>query len=189
MHTRVSPDDVPLLWTQSPRFVEIMRNGSGFQHPHYFFSQTDKLTALLSRLAEDTSAFGPCDGYLQAYEVLTKLLNESQLFSSLTREGLRHLEPNVRSFVDEVQNVDWFVADLDERRRAMSMKTSSKKRGRSDDEEEEMMYSFKRRRETCGTEMMEIGAGFNGALPNVSPWMQTPATQPVLWNEPFYNYL
>ena len=187
MHTRVSPDDVPLLWTQSPRFIQIMRSGSEFQHPFYFFSQTDKLTALISRLVEDTTTFGPCDGYPQAYEFLTKLLNESQLFSSLTREDLRQLEPDVRSFVVEVQNVDSFVAELDERRRVMSMKTTSKKRGRADDEEEDMMYSAKRRRETCGAELMGTESGFNNTLSSTSPWNQLPTTQPVMWNQPFFN--
>lgn len=187
MHTRVNPDDIPLLWTQQPRFIQIMRSGSELQHPHYFFAQTDKLTALLQRLFEDINTFGPCDGYSHAQDVLTKLLNESQAFGGLTREDLRQLEPNVRAFVEEVQNVDSYVEELDEKRRQMNMKSASKKRGR-DDEDEEVAQSFKRRRDTCGSEMMEFGTGFDVATPNASPWMALPVSQPISWNQPFYNW-
>lgn len=188
MHTRVNPDDVPLLWTQSPRFIQIMRSGSELQHPQYFFAQTDKLTALLHRLFEDINTFGPCDGYSHAQDVLTKLLNESQTFSGLTREDLRQLEPHVRAFVEELNNVDSYVEELDERRRMMNMKSAAKKRGRSNDEDEEIASSFKKRRETCGSELMDFGSAIDATTANMSPWMQLPFAQPVAWNEPFSNW-
>jgi hypothetical protein len=178
LYTGVSPDDVPLLWTQTPRFIQIMRSGSRFQHPHYFFDQTDKLIALLYRLAEETSTFGPCEDYLYAEQALTKLLQSSQLFSSLTREDLRQLEQDVRIFVNEVQDVDMFVAGWDERRNRMTQMN-------------QMTHVFKRRRETCGEEMMGFQPTFNTSFATVSPWVhpwvQEASAQLILCNLPFYD--
>lgn len=191
MQVPVSSDDVPLLWTQSPRFVQIMRNGSGFQHPHYFWNQSDKLTCLLTRLREDTTAFGPSDDYHQAQELLSQLLGESQCYSSLTREQLRQLEPSVRVFVDKLQNLDHFVAQWDERRRLMCAKAPSKKRGRGDEEEEEEVMqqevygSMKRRRNTAGSQAMELETFFAAPFEPVSPWIQAPPAQPALWTPSF----
>ena len=181
MQAHINPDDVPLLWIQSPRFVQIMRSGSRFQHPHYFFDQSDKLTALLNRLVEDTALFGPSNDSLQAQEELMQLLNESNAYSSLTREHLRQHEPNVRSFVGKVQNVDTFALQWEERRRLMSAPKVSKKRGREDDEQEEQFSSSKRRRETCGAE-----AAYASSLQFPSAWMEGSPAQPMMWTEASY---
>lgn len=198
MQHHITADDVPLLWTQAPRFVQIMRGNayfSGFQHPHYFWYQSDKLTVLLNNLLSDTTSFTQEAYFYQARESLSQLLNESQCFSGLTREQLRQLEPNVRTFIEKVQNVDVLVQEWDMRRQmaiAASQKQVSRKRGRDEEEEENDVPSFgsmKRRRESCSAQWMDVEAAY-AAVPFImdSPWMNQapPAQQPVMWSESFY---
>ena len=187
-----SYDAVALLWTPAPRFIQIMSRGNGFQHPQYFWGQSDKLTSLLDQVVADATTFGVHDDCMQAGEILTQLLNESQFFSALTREQLRQLEPDVRAFVDKVQAVDGLAAEWDERIRQkkiqLSSKTVSKKRGRSDDFEDEYAVPVKRHRATCGEEMMmEMEVGSNGSFAIPSPWIQNTSSQPVMWAETFYG--
>lgn len=211
MQHHITADEVPLLWTQPPRFIEMMRSNnntasSSFQHPHYFWYQSDKLTVLLNQLATantstTSSSFSQDDYFNQAREILTQLLCESQGFSGLTREQLRQLEPNVRTFVNKVQNVDGLVQEWEMRRQlqqqqqqqqqqqemAMAMTMAavpepvvSRKRGRDEDEEENNTVSsfgaVKRRRESCGAQQqqwMDVEAAY-AAVPFImdsSPWM------------------
>ena len=183
----VEPDAVALLWTQTPRFIEIMKGGAGFQHPHYFFNQSDKLASLLDRIALNNIAYGTNEKYMQASQILTQLLDESRCYGGLTREQLRTFEPSVRAFIDKVQAVDSLAAEWDERMKQVSLKQPSKKRGRSDECEDEMPAPLKRRRDTCGSEMMDMDAGFNGSFPSPSPWVQNTSTQPIHWSGPYFD--
>lgn len=188
MHTHMDQDDVPLLWTPAPRFVQIMRSGLGFQHPQYFFSQGDKLSTLLSRLMEHISAHGPLDEHVRAHELLSRLLSQSEAFSSITREQLRQSEPHVRAFVKDVQDVDAFVAEMDERQRHVTNvhdRAVTKKRAR-EDEDEDTLYSFKRRNTTCRNESTRVDSILDSGLATYRPWIQHSTQQRAVSNAHMY---
>lgn len=189
--SHVSSDEVAQLWTHAPRFIEIMRNGNGFQHPQYFFTQTDKLTLLLDRACTDIAVFRSCEEYAEAWQILSQLHEQSRFFGSLTREHLKSLESDVRAFVDRIRAVDGFVVEWDERKRnaMVAVAVPSKKRGRSVDldHNEIAFVAPKKRRDTCGEQAMDTEAGFCDPFPQLSPWMQSAATQPVMWSEVVYD--
>lgn len=186
--------DVALLWAAPlPRFVQLMGHNHGLQHPQYFYDQNDKLTALLDRVVVDANTFGVDDDCMQAGEILTRLLDESRLFASLTREQLRQMEPHLRAFVDQVDAVDTLALGWEEKMRQKrtqqmwSKPASNKKRGRAEDCEEQTVAPAKRQRGTCGEEMMEMEPGFDGSFPSVTSWMQPTPSSTVLRTETFYG--
>lgn len=186
MHASIGPDDVALLWTQTPRFIQIMNSNSTIQHPHYFFAQTDRLCSVLDCLVEAVATFGWYQELSQAAESVTGLLIASRTYGSLTREQLKLLEDDVRRFVSGVQEIDAFVDSLKERGRLTSIVVESKKRGREieeDDEGKEVMWSCKRRR-SYSEHAFEQRLGFDEMY-----WLQPPTVQPVGWHEPFSDWM
>ena len=169
-----------------PRFVAISRGVSGFQHPHYFFNQSDKLASLLDRISMGNIAYGAGQEYIQAGHILTTLLEESRLYGGLTREQLREYELNVRTFIDKVQAVDCLAAEWEERQKQAQapVKRAAKRRGRDDECDEETSVCMKRRRESCGGELMDMDVGMSGSC-----GMQTAPTQqqPVYWTQPYFS--
>ena len=179
MHPNICPDDVALLWTRTPRFIQFMNSTSTIQHPHYFFAQTDRLFSVLDRLAEATATFGWCEEFSQTAHSVTGLLSASQSYGSLTREQLRLHEDDVRKFVGRLQGIESFMASLRERGRLAGMKVVSKKRAREieeDDEGKEMMWSCKKRR-SCSEDAFEQRLGFDEMA-----WLHAPTVQPVGWH-------
>lgn len=189
MHTSANPNDVPLLWTQPPKFIQIMRSGSSFQHPQYFFSQCDKLSVLLSRLMGDITMDGQSHDHVRAFEALSRLLSESQAFSSLTREQLRRLESHVRAFVVEIQKVDTLVVEWDERERSRNLKSVTKKRVRDVDDEDDFCHAPKRRTTICSKELTRLESAFDGSFSTCDPWTNNATPQPTVWTVPLSNSL
>ena len=156
-----------------------------FQHPQFFISQIEKLSALLNVVVAEASVAVEPEAvvdYLELTEILTELLNEAQSYSVLASGETQIRERQVRSFLDKIQTVQEAVADWDARTNA-SAKAVSRKRTRSVDLGEETMGALKRRRNSGSEQGMCADAAVNGPFANVLPSIENPPIQ--WWTEPF----
>lgn len=167
--------------------MTVLDKHAELQHPQFFISQSEKLSALLKVVvAEASITTDPeaCVDYLELTEILTALLEEAQCYGTLTPDQIQAQEKQVRCFVDRIETVQEAVSDWD-LRLGTSMKAASRKRARSVDLDEEMMSAFKRRRETDTEQDMVANAACNGPFANVLPSIET--SPPPWWTEPFYD--
>ena len=91
-----------------------IRKNVNLQHPQFFVSHTEKLSALLLVVSAEASVMSDpealCD-YLELTEILASLLEEAQLCSILSADDIRAREHQVLSFLDKIQTVQEAVAD------------------------------------------------------------------------------
>lgn len=160
---------------------------TNIQHPQYFVSQSERLSALLNVVvAEASVATDPdaCIDYLQLTEILVDLLDQSQLFSALSTDQLRRRQQDVKSFIGKIETVEEAVADWDARTKVEPTLGGLKKRSRSTDLDEETSRALKRRRDTGTERDMVADAVYHGLSSNVlPPIIETSPT--YWWTEPF----
>lgn len=152
------------------------RAQAAFQHQQFFFEQKEKLTSLLitvgqdARVATDHQA---CLDYFELTTVVTQLLEEARLLSTLTFDAIERSGVQMQPFAEKVDMVEKVAAEVRMRSVAVAVaKPVSRKRGRMmDDEEEQTSFAVKRHRNIPADQEMMIEPSFCG--PYADRFLQT----------------
>ena len=168
-----------------------------FQHPQFFISQSERLSALLDAVvAESATATDPdaCIDYLELTEILVELLNQAQYFSVLSLDQVENRWKEVESLMSKTRTIRDAVADWETRTNvktgpvAVDADTpivASRKRARSMDSDMGSEDAYKRRREDEFEHKPEMGDGLDIVQESTSPPKDEPPT--YWWTEPFYD--
>ena len=165
----------------------LLNNTMDYQHPEFFISHADRLSALLDVVVEEASAATDpqaCIDYLELTDILVKLLDQSQLYSVLSLSDIQKREKEVSSFVDKVQTVQEAVGDWDTRTRSRADKVP-RKRARSFDIDTETAEALKRPKYSEMEQDVVEDAAFNMQFGDIKPSIETLTTP--WWTEPFYD--
>ena len=168
-----------------------------FEHPQFFISQSERLSALLDAVvAESSTATDPdaCIDYLELTEILVELLNQAQYFSVLSLDQVQSRWKEVESLMSKTRTIQDAVADWETR---TSLKTGTasmdadaatavpRKRARSSDSNTDEAGLYKRRREEEFEQPPEMEHRLDIEHGSLSPPKDEAPTP--WWTQPFYD--
>jgi hypothetical protein len=168
-----------------------------FEHPQFFISQSERLSALLDAVvAESATATDPdeCIDYLELTEILVELLNQAQYFSMLSLDQVQDRWKEVDSLMSKTRTIQDAVADWEKRTSGKVEMVSvdadvatavSRKRARSFDSDADEEEMYKRRREEDFVPEPEVDDGLDIVQVSTSLLREEPPT--YWWTQPFYD--
>lgn len=169
----------------------------GFQHPQFFVSQSERMSALLDAVvAESATATDPdaCIDYLELTEILVELLDQAQYFSVLSLEQVQARWNEVERLMSKTRTIQDAVADWETRTSlkvgtvstdADAVAAVSRKRARSMDSDVDSIDVYKRRRDDEFEHQPEMDHVLDIVQEPTSPLKVEPPT--YWWTEPFYD--
>ena len=181
--------DIAEKMASMPKATEI-------EHPQFFILQSDRLSALLDAVVEESNtATNPdaCIDYLEITDILVELLDQCQYFSVLSSNQIQARWQEVEGLISKIQTVQDAVADWDTRTKQgtetasvdpLPTASGSRKRTRTVDSEMELLEAAKRRREGEYTLVGDTDVVLDAGLESMSASMERPR---AWWNEPFYD--
>ncbi|CAK3743117.1 Hypothetical predicted protein [Lecanosticta acicola] len=158
--------------------------------PSFFISQSVKLNKLLNTVVqESTTASDPEAGidYLQLTEILSSLLEESQIYSSMSAVELQQRSAQARLLITRLRSIELAITG---RKARVSPMAGSRKRSRTpDDEDESQQQQACRLRVELETEQAEDGMPvFEGPFAEMAPTTEyRHRDQCAWWMEPYYD--
>lgn len=160
-------------------------------NPAFFSSQSQKLHALLSTVVhESTTATNPdaAIDFLQLTEILSSLLEESQMYSVLNENDLMQRSSGVKSFMGKIETVQSVIQDWDVRTAPPA--TATRKRARTETQSDYDTRANRRRLEGEAEHALSMAPTFEGPYSEMIPlgeYVEREKERVAWWTEPYYD--